>query len=84
MGPKFADPLSFWGEALMAKGDFKGAVAKFKEANTHAPQWGRLHLKWGESLAKLGRAPEAKAQFQAAATLDLTAAERAELAALKA
>jgi hypothetical protein len=43
-----------------------------------------LHLKWGEALARQGRADEAKAQFAAAARLDLTAAERAELAAQKA
>ncbi|MDB5454233.1 MAG: hypothetical protein JWO33_2811, partial [Caulobacteraceae bacterium] len=69
-----------WGEALMAKGDFKGAVAKFEQASRHAPRWGRLHMKWGEALAKLGKAAEAKARFAAAAGMDLKPAERAELA----
>ena len=40
----------------------------------------RMHLKWGEALAKQGKAAEARAQFALAAGLDLTAAERAELA----
>jgi tetratricopeptide (TPR) repeat protein len=83
IGPRFADPLELWGEALMAKGDFKGGVGKFRDANSHAPQWGRLHLKWGEALAKLGKADQARAQFATAAKLDLTPAERAELAQQK-
>jgi tetratricopeptide (TPR) repeat protein len=80
IGPRFADPLEGWGEALMAKGDFKGAAAKFEQAAAFAPRWGRLHLKWGQALAKLGQLAEAQAQFKAAAALDLTPADRAELA----
>lgn len=79
----FADPLELWGEALSAKGDHTNAAAKLAEAAAFAPGWGRLHLKWGEALAKAGRPAEAQAQFKAAAGLDLTAAERAELAAQK-
>ncbi|MEO6379385.1 MAG: hypothetical protein ABIO37_15290 [Caulobacteraceae bacterium] len=78
-GPRYADPLELWGEALMKKGDFKGAVAKFKEADEHAPRWGRNHLRWGQALAKLGRTEEAKAQWRAAAGMDLSAADRADL-----
>ena len=48
-----------------------------------APRWGRLHLKWGEALAKLGKADEAGAKWRAAATMDLVPADRAELAALQ-
>ncbi|MDB5442942.1 MAG: hypothetical protein JWP73_1318, partial [Phenylobacterium sp.] len=41
--------------------------------------WGRLHLKWGEALAKLGRRDEARTQLRAAAGMDLSAADRVEL-----
>ena len=79
-GPRFADPLELWGEALMRKGDWAGAVARFAEADQHAPRWGRNHLRWGEALARLGRTDEARAQWRAAAGMDLSAADRAELA----
>ena len=79
-GPKFADPLEGWGEALMAKNQSHLALAKFAEAEKYAPNWGRLHLKLGEALLYAGRKDEARAQYQKASTLDLTAAEKAELA----
>jgi tetratricopeptide (TPR) repeat protein len=80
-GPHFADALEGWGEALMAKKD-SGAAAKFAEAEKYAPNWGRLHLKWGEALASAGKKDEAQRQFALAATLDLSVADKAELAAL--
>ncbi|MBV9550208.1 MAG: hypothetical protein JO256_11105 [Alphaproteobacteria bacterium] len=80
IGPHFADPLEGWGEALMAKNQSHLALAKFAEAEKYAPNWGRLHLKWGEALIYAGKRNEAKAQFARAATLDLTPAEKAELA----
>ena len=82
--PRFADPLELWGEALMRKGDFAGALPKFAEADKYAPRWGRNHLRWGQALARLGRAPEARAQWRAAAGMDLSAADRAELATAQA
>jgi tetratricopeptide (TPR) repeat protein len=81
--PHFADPLELWGEALMAKGDFAVAASKFAEGAKYAPSWGRLHLKWAEALARAGKADEARSHRQMAATLDLTAAERAELNGLR-
>ena len=81
-GPHFADPVELWGEALMAKGDFKGAVDKLAAADKDAPKWGRNHLRWGQALAKLGKTDEAKAQWRAAAGMDLSVADRAELARL--
>ncbi len=78
-GPHFADPVELWGEALMRKGDFKGAVEKFAAADKDAPKWGRNHLRWGQALAKLGKLDEAKAQWRAAAGMDLSTADRAEL-----
>ena len=79
-GPHFADPLEGWGEALMAKNQSHLALAKFAEAEKYAPNWGRLHLKWGEALVYAGKKDEAKAQFTRAVQLDLTPAEKSELA----
>ena len=79
-GPHFADPLEMWGEALMAKNRSDLALAKFTEADKYAPNWGRLHLKWGEALGYAGRKDEAQKQFALAAGLDLSPADKAELA----
>ena len=79
-GPRFADAIEGRAEALLALGDAKAADAAFGDAAKLTPKWGRLHLKWGEALAKLGRAADARAQLRIAAGLDLTPAERAELA----
>jgi hypothetical protein len=82
-GPHFADPLELWGEALMLRGDFAGAAGKFEQADKDAPRWGRNHMLWGEALIALGRRPEAAAQWQAANRMDLNAADRATLTALR-
>ena len=79
-GPHFADPLEMWGEALIAKNRSDIALAKFEEAAKYAPNWGRLHLKWGEALLWSGDETGAQSQFAAAAHLDLTAAEKSQLA----
>jgi tetratricopeptide (TPR) repeat protein len=83
-GPHFADPLEMWGEALMLKNRSDLALPKFEEANKYAPNWGRLHLKWGEALFYAGRRGDARKQFAAAAQLDMSAAEMAELTRLSA
>ena len=82
-GPHFADPLEMWGEALVRENRSDLALAKFEEADKYAPNWGRLHLKWGEALLWSGKADEAKKQFAIAASLDLTSADRSELARVK-
>ena len=71
------------GEFLEADGETAAAAAlqTDAEAARFAPRWGGLHLWWGEALGKLGRAADARAQLQAAAGMDLSAAERAELTA---
>ncbi|MBV9550151.1 MAG: hypothetical protein JO256_10820 [Alphaproteobacteria bacterium] len=79
-GSHFADPLEGWGEALMAKNQSHLALAKFAEAEKYAPNWSRLHLKWGEALFYAGKKGDAAKQFARAAQLDLTPAEKAELA----
>ena len=79
-GPHFADALEGWGEALMRQNRSDRALAKFEEAAKYAPNWGRLHLKWREALVYAGKKDEAQKQFALAATLDLSAADKAELA----
>ena len=81
LAPRFADPAAWSGEALLALGDDKAAEEAFRKAQPLAPRWGRLHLKWGEALAKLGKTDEARAKWRAAATMDLSAADRAALKA---
>ena len=76
----FADPLEMWGEALMLKNHSDLALVKFEDANKYAPNWGRLHMKWGEALGYVGREGEARAQYRIASTLDLSLADKAELA----
>ena len=68
----------------MAKNQSHLALAKLAEAEKYAPNWGRLHLKWGEALGYLGRTDEARAQYQTALTLDLTPADKAQLAKVSA
>ncbi len=81
LAPRFADPLELQGEVLLARGDARGAATAFAKASRFAPRWGRLRLKWGEALARQGRTEEARAQWRAAAAIDLTAAERTALSA---
>jgi tetratricopeptide (TPR) repeat protein len=82
-GPHFADALEMWGEALTRENRSDLALVKFEEADKCAPNWGRLHLKWGEALWWLGKKDEARKQFNVAAELDLTTAEKTELARIR-
>ncbi len=68
----------------MAKNQSHLALAKFAEAEKYAPNWGRLHLKWGEALWWSGRRVEARKQFAIAADLDLTPSEKFERARMRA
>ena len=43
------------------------ALEKFEDANEYVPNWGRLHMKWGEALGFVGRREEARAQYRIAA-----------------
>src|SRR5205085_1882717 len=83
LGPGWAEPLKFEGDALVAQGKTDPALRAFAEAAQHAPRWGGLHLAWGRSLAKSGRIDEARTQWRAAAGMDLTPDERTELARLQ-
>lgn len=44
-GPRFADPLEVWGEALMRQGEVSAAAAKFIGANAFA----RISLEEGRA-----------------------------------
>jgi len=83
IGPHFADPLEMWGEVLILQNRSDLALAKFAEAAKYAPNWGRLHLKWGEALLWSGDKAGAAKQFDIAAALFLTPADRATLMALR-
>jgi Flp pilus assembly protein TadD len=63
----------------MARGDAAGAAAKFAEAARFAPHWGRLYLNWGQALARLGKAGEARVKWRAAAGMDLAPADRSRI-----
>ena len=78
-GPRYADPLELWGEALMAKGEFAAAAGKFREADRWAPAWGRNHLRWGEALWRAGDLDDARTQFAAANGQGLSIPDRAAL-----
>ncbi len=43
LGPRFADPLKFWGDALVRLGRPKDALAKYNVALKYAPTWAALH-----------------------------------------
>ena len=45
----------------------------------YAPNWGRLHLEWGNALFYAGHKDEARKQFAIAARLDLSQSDRAAL-----
>ncbi len=79
-GPHFADTRELWGELLILTRRSDLASQRFASAAKDAPNWGRLHLKWGEALLWSGDAAGAKKQFAIAGGLFLTAGERSELA----
>jgi len=64
----------------MAKNRSDLALAKFEEANKYASNLARLYLKLGEALGYAGKKEEAQKQYALAAGLDLSAADKAELA----
>ena len=76
---RFADLRELAGEAQLAKGDAKTALADFTAAGAITPRWGRNQLMWGQALARLGKPAEARAQWLKARGLDFTPPDRAEL-----
>jgi tetratricopeptide (TPR) repeat protein len=79
-GPRWADPVKYEADALMAQGDAAGAIRKYRAAADRAPRWGALHLAWGRALEAQGRRDQAREKYSEAARMDLSAADRAEVA----
>jgi len=53
------------------------------EEVAYAPNWGRLHLKWGEALFYAGKKEAAHQQLAIANGLDLMSFEKTELARIQ-
>ncbi|HUO98589.1 MAG TPA: hypothetical protein VMU01_07960 [Rhizomicrobium sp.] len=62
-------PLGYsdWGRALMARGDFEGAIAKFAVARARGPQFADPLELWGKALMAENRSDLAVAKFAQAA-----------------
>ena len=78
-GPRWADPFKFEGDALMRLGQAAEAVGAYRKAVERAPNWGGAHLGLGRAQAALGRDRDAAASYSAAAGMNLTITERAEV-----
>ena len=52
-----------WGEMLMSRGDFDGAIAKFEIANQKGPHFADPLEMWGEALIRKNRSDLALAKF---------------------
>jgi Flp pilus assembly protein TadD len=70
IAPGMADPLYFYAGFQAAQGDLAGAVETLAAARRIAPEQARPATAQGQHLAKLGRADEARAAFQAALAID--------------
>jgi tetratricopeptide (TPR) repeat protein len=55
-----------WGQLLMAKGDFDGAIAKFEVAHQKGPHFADPLEMWGEALIAKNRSDLALAKFEEA------------------
>lgn len=64
----------------MKLGQARQAVKKYAEAVGYAPNWGALHLHWGETLDRLGDRAMAIEQFRRAEGLALSDADRLAVA----
>ncbi|MFN7360612.1 tetratricopeptide repeat protein [Brevundimonas sp.] len=80
-GPRWADPLKLEGDALARMDRDRDAVRRYAAAAERAPRWGALHLAWGDALNRLGRRDDAAAKWRAASNMDLSASDRAQVAA---
>jgi tetratricopeptide (TPR) repeat protein len=60
----FAD--ADWGVMLLRKGDYDGAIAKFREANRKGPHFADPLEMWGEALMQENRSDLALAKFEEA------------------
>jgi tetratricopeptide (TPR) repeat protein len=77
--PRYADPLKHWGDVLVRQGKPGAAIEQYAAAAERAPHWGDLHLDWGLALQRLGKHDDARKSLVAAASMDLSKADRLRL-----
>ncbi|HEY3637247.1 MAG TPA: hypothetical protein VGK90_03765 [Rhizomicrobium sp.] len=65
-GPSLPFACTDWGEMLLHKGDYEGAIAKFHEANLKGPHFADPLEMWGEALMQENRSDLALAKFEEA------------------
>ena len=53
-GPRFADPLKGWGDALARQGRWSEALAKYDEALKYASAWQALHQARDQAARRVG------------------------------
>lgn len=56
--------MTDWGAMLLRKGDYDGAIAKFKLANAKGPHFADPLEMWGEALMQENRSDLALAKFE--------------------
>ncbi|MES2001460.1 MAG: tetratricopeptide repeat protein [Pseudomonadota bacterium] len=83
LGPRFGDARKARGDALRKLGRLDEAVADYATAERAAPRWGRLQIDWGIAAIRLGNKKQARAHFEKAATMDLSAADKVLLDRLR-
>lgn len=82
-GPHSADARKARGDALRKLGRLDEAVADYATAERAAPRWGRLQIDWGIAAIRLGNKKQARAHFEKAETMDLSAADKVLLDRLR-
>jgi len=65
-----AVPYSTWGSVLQRRGDYDGAIAKYKSATDFDPGYAEAFHYWGVALGNMGRYDDAIAKFEHATKLD--------------
>ncbi|HET9639800.1 MAG TPA: tetratricopeptide repeat protein [Allosphingosinicella sp.] len=79
VAPEFADAYKGKGDALSRLNRASDALGAYEASFRRTPRWGALHMAWGRALWRLGRHDEARIKFHAAASMDLSIADRARL-----
>lgn len=66
MAPSIPFANTDWGQALLARGDTAGAIARFSAAHRQSPRFADPIEMWGEALLRQGDAKAALAKFREA------------------
>ena len=62
-GPSLPLAYAYWGEMLLHKGDYDGAITKFREANVKGSHYADPLEMWGEALMRKTRSDLALVKF---------------------